>query len=220
MKPEYWLKRWREGRTGWHHDAVMPLLQNHWPELEVPHGARVLVPFCGKSLDMLWLAEQGLRVLGVDVSPLAVEQFFAEHNLQPEKRSTPDGMRYRAGDIGIVEGDLFTVGAATLAGCEAIYDRAAIIAQSPAERERYAETVYGALPEGCRGLMITLDYPQAEMNGPPFSVDEGEVDRLFGNDWDITLAERRDILADQPGFLEAGLTSLHTAVYRLHRHTS
>ncbi len=218
MEAEYWIERWREGRTGWHHESVMPLLAGHWPALEVARGTRVLVPFCGKSLDMIWLAEQGLHVLGVEISPLAIEQFFAENKLEPEKREAADGTHYTAGDIEIVHGDLFRTEPATLAGCGAIYDRAAIIAQSAPERKRYADAIYGRLPADCRGLMITLEYPPAEMNGPPFSVDETEVRRLFGADWAIEVAERRDILASQPGFREDGVTALHTAVYRLRRH--
>ncbi|MDN5864654.1 MAG: thiopurine S-methyltransferase [Gammaproteobacteria bacterium] len=214
MEAEYWIERWREGRTGWHHDDVMPLLQKHWPALGVPRGTKVLVPFCGKSLDMAWLAGQGCRVLGVEVSPLAVEQFFAENNLQPARRESSEGIRFRAGDIEIIQGDLFDIDAETLSGCGAVYDRAALIAQPPPERERYAREIYAKLPGGCRGLMITLEYPRAEMDGPPFSVEEAEVRQRL-NDWDVTVVERRDILDAQPHFKEAGLTSLHTAVYRL-----
>jgi thiopurine S-methyltransferase len=217
MKAEYWLKRWREGRTQWHHDAVMPPLMQHWPALDVPRDTLVLMPFCGKSLDMIWLAAQGYRVLGVEISPLGVEQFLAENNLQADTHETADGLRYRAGNIDIIQGDLFDVTATTLAGCDAIYDRAALIAQSAPERQHYANAVYGKLPAGCRGLLITLEYTQAEMDGPPFSVNEAEVQRLFGARWDITRVERRDILANQPHFQEAGLTSLHTAIYRLRR---
>jgi thiopurine S-methyltransferase len=217
MKAEYWFKRWREGRTRWHQNAVMPLLVRHWPALNVPRDTLVLVPFCGKSLDMIWLAEQEYRVLGVEISPLGIEQFFAENSLQADTHETPDGLRYSAGNIEIIQGNLFDVTAATLAGCNAIYDRAALIAQPASERQRYADAVYAKLPVSCRGLLITLDYPQAEMDGPPFSVDEREVRRLFGTRWDITRIERRDILADEPHFQEAGLSSLHTAVYRLRR---
>jgi len=217
MDTGYWLNRWREGRTGWHHDAVMPLLAAHWPALEVARGTHVLVPFCGKTLDMLWLAEQGFRVLGVEISPLAIEQFFADNNLQADRHESADGIRHVAGDIEIIEGDLFGVDAATLVECGAIYDRAAIIAQPPAERQRYVEHVYARLPAGARGLMITLEYPQAEMNGPPFSVEEPEVKRLLG-DWNVGVAERRDILDGQPGFREEGVTTLDTVVYRL-QHT-
>jgi thiopurine S-methyltransferase len=217
MDNEYWLKRWQEGRTGWHHEAVMPLLEKHWPTLDVAPDTRVLVPFCGKTLDMFWLAQQGLRVLGVEVSPLAIGQFFSDNNLHASQHESADGIHHVAGDIEIIEGDLFGLGAATLGECSAIYDRAALIAQSPLERRRYAERIYARLPVGCRGLMITLEYPQSDMHGPPFSVEEPEVRRLLAG-WDVEVAERRDILANQPGFREGGVTALDTVVYHL-RHT-
>lgn len=216
MQPEYWLKRWEEGRTGWHQETVLPLLEKHWPKLSLPSGTRVLVPFCGKSLDMLWLARQGFRVLGVEVSPLAVEQFFNENSLQPIKTNKGKASCYQAGNIEIVQGDLFDMGSEHLASCGAIYDRAALIAQPPDERERYAGNIHARLPSGCRGLLITLEYPQTEMDGPPFPVGEAEVQHLLNN-WAVTLAERRDIL-NRSHFREAGLTSLHTTVYQLHRH--
>jgi thiopurine S-methyltransferase len=217
MQAEFWLQRWREGRTGFHHERPMPLLLEHWPSLALPKGSRVLVPLCGKTLDMPWLAAQGHRVLGVELSPLAVAQFFAEHGLVPERHASPMGVRHVAGDIEIIQGDVFGLDDATLAGCDAVYDRAAVIALPAPMRERYAREVYARLPTGCRGLMITLEYPQAEMDGPPFSVDGGQVEALFEADWSIGLLERRDILAAQPKFQEAGVSSLHTSVYRLQR---
>jgi thiopurine S-methyltransferase len=215
MQAEFWLQRWREGRTGFHHERPMPLLLEHWPSLA--KGSRVLVPLCGKTLDMPWLAAQGHRVLGVELSPLAVAQFFAEHGLVPERHASPMGVHHVAGDIEIIQGDVFGLDDATLAGCDAVYDRAAVIALPAPMRERYAHEVYARLPTGCRGLMITLEYPQAEMEGPPFSVDAAEVDVLFRGDWNVDLLERRDILAAQPEFQEAGVSSLHTGVYRLQR---
>lgn len=98
-----------------------------------------------------------------------------------------------------------------------VYDRAALIALPPALRRRCARGVYGRLPPGCRGLLITLEYPQAEKQGPPFSVPEDEVHALFDGEWDVALLERRDILAREPGFRAEGVTALSTAVYRLRR---
>jgi thiopurine S-methyltransferase len=73
------------------------------------------------------------------------------------------------------------------------------------------------LPRGCRGLLVTLEYPQHEKNGPPFSVPEDEVEALYGRDWTIDVLERRDILAAQPGFVAEGVTALATVAYRLQR---
>ncbi|MBS0381904.1 MAG: thiopurine S-methyltransferase [Proteobacteria bacterium] len=222
MKAEYWLQRWQEGRIGWHHDTVMPLLEKHWPALGVPRDTRVLVPLCGKSLDMLWLARQGMQVLGVEISPIAVESFLAENHLLARVGTTATATRYEitnppGGGIEIINGDLYKVDQAGIAACRAFYDRGALIAQPAAQRERMAREVYARLPAGSRGLLIVLDYPQHEKKGPPFSVDADEVHRLFDPHWDIEQLERRDILASQPSFSEEGVTALHTAVYRLTR---
>lgn len=223
MKTEYWLQRWREGRTGWHHTDVMPLLEQHWGALDVARGTRVLVPLCGKSLDMLWLAQQGSRVLGVEIASLAIESFLAENHLHADQSDAADGTHFRIidapvdGEIEIINGDVFGVAPGTLEACGAFYDRAALIAFPAPMRDRLAREVYAKLPAAARGLLITLDYPAGEMERPPFSVDEAEVRRLFDAQWNIQRLERRDILASQPSFSENGVTALHTAVYALTR---
>lgn len=222
MESEYWLQRWRDGRTGWHHQDVMPLLEKHWPALHVPSGTQVLVPLCGKTLDMPWLAQQGLRVLGVELSPLAVQAFLAENKFHANQHTAGAATHYTitnppGGAIEIINGDVFGVAPELLAGCGAFYDRAAMIALPAELRTRLAGEVYTQLPAGARGLLITLDYPEGEMQGPPFSVDDAEVHRLFAAHWAIEQLERRDILASQPSFSQKGVTALHTAVYRLTR---
>lgn len=216
MEPDYWLQRWDQGRTGFHRQDVMPLLQRHWPALELPDDARVFVPLAGKTLDMHWLAARGHRVLGSELSALAVEAFFAEAGLQPQRAQDQDGLHHRSGGIDLVLGDVFALSAATLATMQGVYDRGALIALPPAMRRRYAGEVYARLPPGCRGLLITLEYPQAEMQGPPFAVPEAEVRQLFAG-WDVQLLERRDILAQEPRFIADGVTALSTAAYRLLR---
>lgn len=217
MHPDFWHTRWHEGRIGFHQDSPTPLMLKHWPSLDIPRGARVFVPLCGKSLDMAWLASQGLRVLGVELSQLAVEAFFEENGLRPEVAETRLGREYRAGPVTIVCGDAFALDEAALADCGAVLDRAALIALPPALRERYARELYARLPAGCRGLLITLEYPQQEKAGPPFAVAEDEVRALYAADYEVERLERRDILAQQPGFIAEGVTGLHTCVYRLDR---
>ncbi|WP_411832552.1 thiopurine S-methyltransferase [Pseudoxanthomonas mexicana] len=217
MEADFWLQRWREGRIGFHRGEVMPLLQKHWPALALPAGSRVLVPLAGKSLDMVWLAAQGHQVLGVELSPLAVQQFFEEQRLAPEVSDSRNGRHYRAGGIELICGDVFGLDDALLAGCAGVYDRAALIALPRDLRRRYADEVYARLPAASRGLLITLEYPQSEKAGPPFSVDAAHVHELYDRRWEVTGLERRDILADEPGFAAEGVTALHTAVYRMHR---
>ena len=135
---------------------MMPLLMKHWSSLGVPASGRVFVPLAGKTLDMHWLAGRGHEVLGAELSPLAVDAFFAEAGLSPEVSNEADGVHHRAGRIDLVRGDVFALSASTLAGMSAVYDRAALIALPPAMRRRYVAEVYGRLPPGCRGLLITL----------------------------------------------------------------
>lgn len=216
MQPDFWHQRWQEGRIGFHQPSPTPLLLKHWPALGVAPGARVFVPLAGKSHDLAWLAGQGYRVLGVELSELAIRQFFEEHGLRPECRQSRYGTHFRAGDIELIHGDAFGLDAAALRNCAAVFDRAALTALPPAMRQRYTGELYAALPAGCRGLLITLEYPPADLDGPPFTVPETEVQALFGKDWDITLCERRPIPPTHPGHI-SGASRLDTAVYRLLR---
>jgi thiopurine S-methyltransferase len=216
VNPDFWHQRWQENQIGFHQAAPTPLLVEHWPALGVAPGAQVFVPLAGKSLDMLWFAAQGYRVLGVELSQIAVERFFAEHGLQPDIRDTKYGRHYAAGGIAIVNGDAFGLDADALRGCAAVFDRAALIALPPELRVRYANALYAKLPTGCRGLLVTLDYPQDEREGPPFAVPEAEVQSLFARDWTIELLQRRPIPREHPGYV-SGVSRLDTAAHALTR---
>ncbi|WP_238914266.1 thiopurine S-methyltransferase [Achromobacter insolitus] len=215
MDAEFWLERWREGRTHFHQARVTPLLQKYWPTLGVPKDGRVLVPLCGKSLDMVWIAAQGHSVLGVELSQLAVEQFFEENELKPLTHVSVYGKHYVAGSIEIICGDIFKLDAQLLSHCVGAYDRAALVALPDAMRADYVRHVYGNLSPTYQGLLITLDYPQEEMPGPPFSVVDSEVQAIYAGVSPARIIDRRDILEKEPKFLAAGVSRLDTVVYHL-----
>ncbi|WP_295456357.1 thiopurine S-methyltransferase [uncultured Thiodictyon sp.] len=215
MEPDYWLGRWHRGETGWHLDAVNRHLSTFWPGLEVPVGTQVLVPLCGKTLDLLWLAGQGYRVLGVELSRLAIDAFFVDNGLTPTVTDDAGLRRYRVDELEILCGDVFALSAAQVAGVGAVYDRAALIALPPALRERYATHLNALLPAGVPRLLITLDYDQAMISGPPFSVSNAEVERLFGETHRITALAAFDALPESPGMRQRGLTELTERVYRI-----
>lgn len=217
MHPDFWHQRWHENRIGFHQDAPTPLLVRHWDAISATPGSRVFVPLAGKSLDMAWLAARGHPVLGVELSSLAVRAFFDEHGLAPGTVDAAYGTHHRAAGIDLVRGDIFDLPDAELATCAALLDRAALIALPPPMRARYVREVHARLPAGCRGLLVTIEYPQHEKDGPPFSVREYEVRALYEADWVVDVLERRDILASQPGFIAEGVTALETVAYRLVR---
>lgn len=217
MHAEFWQVRWARSEIGFHLPEVNPYLQQYWPALGVPEGARVLVPLCGKSLDLAWLAGQGYQVVGVELAQRAVEDFFAEHKLQPEVSEVDAFRLYRAGAVEIYCGDFFALTAQQLQGCQALYDRAALIALPPEMRERYAAHLAQVLPVGCQGLLVTLDYPQEQMAGPPFAVPDSEVQQLLGAAWQLECIEAADVLGENWKFLQRGLQRLDERVYRLRK---
>lgn len=217
MHPDYWLQRWEQKQIGFHQDRPTPLMLKHWPALGIAPGARVFVPLSGKSLDMVWFASQDYRVLGVELSQAAVEEFFAEHALNPDISRSRYGLHYRSDRIELICGDAFVLDEAALHDCTAVFDRAALIALPEDLRRRYVHELYARLPGGCEGLLITLEYPPHEKQGPPFTVPEAEVRELYGRDWTVDVLERRAILDQQPQFAAEGVSALDTVVYRLRR---
>src|SRR5690606_35952192 len=134
-----------------------------------------------------------------------------EHGLAPTTRESPLGMHFTAGSIEIICGDAFALDTQALADCAGVYDRAALIALPRTMREAYVRGLQAQLPPGCRGLLVTLEYPPGEKAGPPFPVDADEVHRLYGRDWQAECIERRDILDAEPRFAAEGVTALHTS---------
>jgi len=212
MQPEFWHKKWASGQIGFHLPEVNPYLQRHWA---APASARVLVPLCGKTLDLAWLAGRGHRVLGIELSEKAVENFFSEHQVQPQISEKGAFKVYRSDAFELWCGDFFALTSSDVADCTALYDRAALIALPAPMRERYATHLQQILPQGVQGLLITLDYDQAQIPGPPFAVGDDEVQRLLGDVWQVQVLEEQDVLGESGKFLQAGVTRLEERVYRV-----
>ncbi|MBV4488328.1 thiopurine S-methyltransferase [Pseudomonas sp. SWRI153] len=215
MQADFWHEKWASNQIGFHQAEANPYLQRYWPALSVAPSARVLVPLCGKSLDLLWLAGQGHSVVGVELSEKAIEDFFSEHQIEPQISEEGAFKVYRSDAIELWCGDFFALTAADIAGCTAWYDRAALIALPAPLRERYAAHLQLLLAQGMKGLLITLDYDQAQIPGPPFAVGDDEVQRLLGSGWQVQQVEARDVLAESPKFSQAGVKGLVERVYRI-----
>lgn len=217
MQPEFWHSRWETQQIGFHQTTVNPRLEAFWHTLALDAGSRTFVPLCGKSRDMLWLLEQGHRVLGVELSPLAVEAFFAENRLNPNHSQYQEFTRWEQDEICILCGNFFALTPQDLADVGAVYDRAALIALPPDLRIQYAQHMTRLLPIGTKVLLTTIEYPQEQLNGPPFSVDTQEVHRLYGKHFSIECLHHQDVLAESPRFLQNGVTALSEVTYRMVR---
>lgn len=215
MNQDFWHQRWLKGETGWHQGDINPHLQAYWPPPGVMPGARVLAPLCGKSRDLLWLAGEGYRVLGVEISPLGVEAFFTENGLTPTISDEPPFTRYRVDELEILCGDFFALQPEQVADVTALFDRAALIALPLAMRAAYTHHLGTLLPRSVSGLLITLDYEQTERAGPPFAVTDREVRALFAQRLSLTEIAALDLFATIPRYREQGLTRMVERVYAL-----
>ncbi|MGI9477680.1 MAG: thiopurine S-methyltransferase [Hyphomicrobiaceae bacterium] len=215
MDAEFWHERWQQSNIGFHQAETEPLLQKHWPALGVTSGAAVVVPLCGKSLDMVWLAGEGHRVIGIELSQIAIDDFFAGLGLTPEKRSEPGFTVSSAGPYELWCGDFFEMPVSRTRDVAAIYDRAALIALPPDMRKRYAGKLTELGHGTARNLLITLEYDQSIVPGPPHSVGGDEVTALFDAEWRIERIMYERTAKVPPKFKANGLEAVQQAVYVL-----
>ncbi len=202
-----WLNRWAEGRIGWHEPAGNAALKAHWPKLA--SGARVLVPLCGKSLDLLWLADRGLSVTGVEMSAIAIEAFFTEQELEFDRvEGTFDRYCARDRTITLYCGDFFEFEDEPF---NAVFDRGSLVAIPRDVRPHYAAHLDSLMRDDCFRLLVTLEYEQARVAGPPFSVMPDEVRRYWPNLQRV--AEHDDIENCPPKFRDAGLDRVIEVVW-------
>jgi len=208
VKPDYWLERWEKGRIGFHRADVNPRLVQHAHALN--DVVRVLVPLCGKSVDLEWLAVQGFEVVGVELSEAAALAFFAERGFSPARRERGSFVEYQHGTVTILVGDFFATSAEGLGHFDGAYDRAAMIALPAELRARYAAHLPKLLTPKAKLLLVTLFY-DAE-GGPPFSVSPEEVRSAYAGAR-ISELSSDDARDDAPGPVERGASFVQENTY-------
>ena len=216
MEKSFWLDKWQQNQIGFHLSEFHPLLQKFNAEV-FSNASSVFVPLCGKTKDMEFLYAQGFNVLGNEFSTIATEDFFAEAKLdsqQPLNILEQDPfIRYQQGKIEILVGDFFELTSEQLKDIFCIYDRASLIALPKEKRKNYVAHIKDIIPKATM-LLITLDYEQKIMTGPPFSVDKTEVEQLFSFA-KIKQLHRRDIIEQEPRFKSKGLQSFYQTAYQI-----
>lgn len=215
MKKEFWLERWEREEIGFHQNEINPYLRQYWQELHAAKGGEAFVPLCGKSRDMLWLRKQGHEVLGVELSAIASQAFFSENGYSARRSAAGKFDLYEADGIRILCGDFFDLRKEDLARVSAVYDRASLIALPQDMRERYARHLTSILPPATRILLITFDYPQHEMSGPPFAVSADEVRALYREYAEVRLLAQVDAMPRNQRFRERGVSRMQESIFVL-----
>ncbi|MCQ8119486.1 thiopurine S-methyltransferase [Methylomonas rosea] len=192
MEASFWHQKWERGEIAFHESEANPYLVAHFKELHLKKGSRVFLPLCGKTRDIAWLLSRGYRVAGAELSKLAVSELFNELGLEPKTFKAGKLTQYSAKDIDIFVGDIFDVSTELLGATNAIYDRAALVALPSGIREHYTShliNISGTAPQ----LLITYEYDQHLMDGPPFSVIENEVKQHYESAYRLKSVESKNI---------------------------
>lgn len=213
--PEFWHSKWASNQIGFHLEDVNPLLIEHWHTTSPQRDDKVFVPLCGKSEDLVWLASKHDNVHGVELSTIAVRSFFAEHFYTPLViQLNAHHELYQFDELSLYTGDIFTAPVETY---DIVYDRAALIALPQEMREEYVSYLKSRLNPGGRILLITLDYEQSEMAGPPFSVPHREVEALFSG-FKVTCLDKNTADAQHPKRAKKGLSRFSEEVWLIESH--
>ena len=212
-----WINRWETNRIGWHAEQVNRHLIKYLDKLGLSSGESIFVPLCGKSNDMLFLLENDINVIGVELSNIAIEQFFLENHLDYLVSDVDKFTLYEGNGIKLYCGDFFDLKIKHLENVRAIYDRASLIALNEGLRQKYAKHLSDIIEFDARILLLTLNYPQHQRSGPPFAVSKEEVKQLFNGSFDIQELYCIEDIENEPMFQNLGVDFVEKAVYLLQK---
>lgn len=214
MDATFWIRAWNEGRTGFHREDYHEKLLEYFPQLKAKKDQRVLVPLCGKSKDLIWLRAQDLHVHGIELHEQAVQDFFKENGLSPfDVKKDSNFTHYSFKDIIISCGDFLKLNGQS--DYDLVYDRASLVALPASMRRKYAQTIKKILAPRAKYLLVVYEYDQSQLEGPPFSVSEQEINELFGDEFSIKRMESKSPTADGPRLL--AVAGLEQVVYILEK---
>lgn len=198
MEADFWHQKWAKGETGFHQNNVNPLLAAHFDEVKPPAGSRLFVPLCGKTRDIAWLLAKGYPVAGAELSETAVKALFDDLKLTPQVSRHGALSHYQTPMLDVWVGDIFALSPQRLGQVDWVYDRAALVAMPAAMRADYVRQLK-ALSANAPQLLITMEYDQRALKGPPFAVMPQEVASHYGATHRLTLITQEPLVGGFKG---------------------
>lgn len=175
MSGRNWIKSWKEGNIGFHLSEINPALLAALEKINIQYD-NVFIPLAGKTKDILHFLELEKDVTAVELSPLAIEQFYFENKLAPEKTNK----------LNFIQSDIFNYRPARK--YDLVYDRASMVALPYNIRVKYVEYLKSLLAPNGKILLINIEYDQTKMDGPPFSVTEQEIKEHY-SEFDVEVID-------------------------------
>jgi len=202
MNVDFWNQKWKNNEIGFHESKPNPLLVLHFEKLKLAEGSRVFFPLCGKTLDIAWLLSKGYRVSGAELSKLAIEQLFIDLGIEPVVTRLGNTSHYSAENIDIFVGDIFELSSEVIGPVDAVYDRAALVALPEEMRKKYTRHLL-EITGSAKQLLITFEYDQSLIDGPPFSINSDEVNRHYKGTYSLERIESLSVAGGLKGICAA-----------------
>lgn len=212
MEKEYWLGRWQSKDIAFHEQNVNPDLIVYIHTLNLQPGDCIFVPLCGKTKDMLWLADKGFKVIGIELSSIACSDFFAEMNISPKITKLPKFTRYQYNNIELICGDLFDLTSTDLPKVHAVYDCKALIALLPDARKGYVSQIVSCVGNEIQILLLTIE-TSCKVNSPPYPINRAEVNLLYDVYFDVQQLKCLSISDIPERLIRKGYTEMKESVY-------
>lgn len=206
MKAEFWHEMWARESQGFHEEKGNAMLARFAREVWPEEIQRIFIPLCGRTRDIAWCLSQGWSVVGAELSQAAIEALFEDLGVVPKVLDLGRLRRYSAPQLDVYVGDVFDVSADTLGSVTGVFDRAALVALPEQMRRDYARHLV-EITGGAQQLLITFDYDQSAMDGPPFSVPSDFVEDVYAPHYKIQPLESTAV----PGMLKGRVAAQEEA---------
>lgn len=192
MDSKFWIERWENNDIAFHEVDANTMLVKYFSTLSLKRNNRVFLPLCGKTGDINWLLSKGYKVVGVELIETAIQQLFIELGIEPIVSKVGKNLHYHADNIDIYVGDLFEISGNDLGAVDAVYDRAALVALPKEMRSTYASHIIN-ITNSAKQLLVTYEYDQNLLNGPPFSISSEEVNQYYASNYFLTALDKVDV---------------------------
>lgn len=212
MSNKIWKAMWKRNDIDFHQPIANPLLKTYLPRLQLVAGDRVLVPLCGKSLDMNVLLESGYRVVGVELSNIAVQAYFDASNIIPKREKKAHFTRWYYDDVEIWCGDIFNLTSSDIGHIKTLYDCTSLTALPPEIRQNYVRHFYERLEKNSQILLLTTESPDLMILNSAATIDQ-EVQSLYQQYYQIQLLYGQRVLKTDPQFPLQPMQPLEEKVY-------
>ncbi len=211
----FWLKVWENNDIPFHQDDVKSELIDFFPLLNLQKNSNILIPLCGKSKDLLWLSEQGHQIIGIEISPIACENFFTENNIQPSVIKKPSYLIYQNDNIRIICADLFQLTKDDFPTIHAIYDCKALIALPPEMKKKYVQHLLQCVGPEIQILLFNI-LTDDKVQGPPFPSSDAEIEMLY-SDFQISKIKEECHVDLQDHLIKKGYQKIYESVFLMKR---